>query len=86
MVLSPNCAKIKFVASSQNSIQEKMLPKNCQESQDIMSPRILLRKIQKRLLGDQGIHENYQKLGVQCDSAAKQVANLDLHLGAITVL
>ena len=49
MVLSPNYAKIKIVASNQNSFQEEMLSKNCQESQDIMSPRILPRKTQERL-------------------------------------
>ena len=35
-------------------VQEETLSKNCQQSQDMMSPRILPRKIQKRLLGDQG--------------------------------
>ena len=42
------------MASNQNSVQEEVLLKSCQESQDIMGPRILPRKIQKRLLEDQG--------------------------------
>ena len=47
MVLSPNCAMIKFVASNQNSPGGNAT-KKCQESQDIMSPRILPRKIYKK--------------------------------------
>ena len=54
MVLSPNCAMIKFVESNQNSPGGNATEK-CQESQDIMSPRILPRKIyqkKKKMLGD----------------------------------
>ena len=65
MLLSPNCAKIKFVASSRNSVQEEMLPKNYQESQDIMSPSILLRKIQERLLGDHDHQRDHKMSRIQ---------------------
>ena len=40
------------MASNQNFVWGERLPKNCQESQDIMSLRIIPRKIQKRLLGN----------------------------------
>ena len=49
MVLSPNCAKIKFVASSRNSVQEETLPKICQQFQSIKSSRTFLEKIQKEI-------------------------------------
>ena len=65
MLLSPNCAKIKFVASSRNSVQEEMLPKNYQESRDIMSPSILLRKIQERLLGDHDHQRDHKMSRIQ---------------------
>ena len=50
MVSSPNCAKIKSVASSWNSVQEEMLPKSCQEFQSIKSSRAFLEKIQNDFL------------------------------------
>ena len=50
MVSSPNCAKIKSVASSWNSVQEEMLLKSCQEFQSIKSSRAFLEKIQNDFL------------------------------------